>query len=87
MNTSFHYDKTVTVGRSCIRKNIANYWSSRSSSFDETSAQQQVWWEAYLAATGGDKQSKVLDIETGTGFIALGFAEVGHDALRAEGIR
>ena len=78
MITSFHFDKTVTAGRSCIRKNIANYWSWRSSSFDETSAQQQAWWEAYLAATGGDKQCEILDIGTGTGFIALGFAKAGH---------
>jgi len=78
MNTSIHYDKMVTADRTCIRKNIANYWSWRSSSFDKTSAQQQAWWEAYLTATGGDKQSKVLDIGTGTGFIALGFAEAGH---------
>lgn len=78
MITSFHFDKTVRDGQSCIRKNIANYWSWRSSSFDETSAQQQAWWEAYLAASGGDKQCEILDIGTGTGFIALGFAKAGH---------
>ncbi|MBC2710330.1 MAG: class I SAM-dependent methyltransferase [Desulfosarcina sp.] len=78
MNTSCYFDKTVTACQFCIRKNIANYWSWRSSSFDETSAQQQAWWEAYLAAAGEDKRCKVLDIGTGTGFIALGFAKAGH---------
>lgn len=78
MNTSCHFDKSVTAGQPCIRKNIANYWSWRSSSFDETSAQQQAWGEAYLAAAGGNKKCKVLDIGTGTGFIALGFAKAGY---------
>ncbi len=61
-----------------MKKNIANYWSWRSSSFDETSAQQKAWWEVYLAAIGGDTQCKILDIGTGTGFIALGLAKAGH---------
>ena len=78
MNTSIHYDTTAGADRACIRESIANYWNWRSSSFDKTSAQQQVWWEAYLAAIGENKQNKVLDIGTGTGFIALGLAEHGH---------
>ena len=71
-------NNTVQAGRACLRKDIAAYWSWRSASFDETSAQQQAWWEAYLLAIEADRRCKVLDIGTGTGFLALGFAKAGH---------
>lgn len=57
---------------------IRNYWDWRALSFDGSSAQQQSWWQVYDRALGATGPLRILDVGTGTGFIALGLARGGH---------
>lgn len=57
---------------------IRNYWDWRATSFDDSSAQQQSWWQVYAKALDATRSLQILDIGTGTGFIAQGLAKGGH---------
>lgn len=57
---------------------IRNYWDWRATSFDDSSAQQQSWWQVYAKALDATRSLQILDIGTGTGFIAQGLARGGH---------
>jgi SAM-dependent methyltransferase len=59
-------------------RHIRNYWDWRASSFDDSSAQQQSWWQVYNQALGTARDLHILDVGTGTGFIAMGLAGCGH---------
>ncbi|MCF6188205.1 MAG: class I SAM-dependent methyltransferase [Desulfobulbaceae bacterium] len=59
-------------------QSIRTYWDWRASSFDNTSARQQSWWQVYNHILNGSARQCILDAGTGTGFIATGLAEKGH---------
>ena len=62
-----------------INSIIANYWSWRSQVYHTSCSRHPQWHEIFLAPFEGKTPLRLLDIGTGTGFLALGFAEAGHE--------
>lgn len=66
------------------KKVIASYWNIRSSTytngvngFDEE--ERAVWKQIFKDSLPSNKRLNVLDVGTGAGFLALLFAEMGHE--------
>jgi 2-polyprenyl-3-methyl-5-hydroxy-6-metoxy-1,4-benzoquinol methylase len=71
------------------KKVIANYWNLRSSTytngvngFDEE--ERAVWKQIFENSLSSGERLNVLDVGTGTGFLALLFAEMGHKVTGVE---
>jgi SAM-dependent methyltransferase len=63
---------------------IRHHWDWRASTFDDEvghsllSDEQRKAWLDLLSRLAGGAPQRVLDVGCGTGFLALGFAELGH---------
>lgn len=65
-----------------LKETIANYWDGRSGTFERmqgirTRLQKEAWLGVLTRALGDDPKD-VLDVGTGTGFLALLAAQLGH---------
>ena len=71
-----------------VKQTIAQYWDQRSSSFDDDihhvskSAEETAAWKDILSGLARAQESlTVLDVGTGTGFMAFLLAEMGHQVV------
>ncbi|MDO4851532.1 MAG: class I SAM-dependent methyltransferase [Actinomycetota bacterium] len=69
-----------------VAQHIARYWDLRSSTFDEEhdTEDKQAWMQTLSGLLGYDRTRNVLDVGTGSGFLAnmtaeLGFPSIGVD--------
>ena len=67
------------------KKKIRNYWDGMGEYFDkrpsDRTEEQQEAWKRFFLEKFGKKHLKVLDIGTGTGFLAISMAEMGHEVI------
>ena len=71
-----------------IKRTFAQYWDQRSSSFDEdamhvsqSTGETAAWKDILNGLTQGRDGLTVLDVGTGTGFLAFLLAEMGHQVV------
>ena len=67
-----------------VKRVVRLYWDKRSQTYDRTiyksQNEAQHFWKSLLKdAIRTDKNLNILDVGTGTGFLALLFAEMGHN--------
>mgnify|MGYP003363185330 CR=1 FL=1 len=70
-----------------IKKRIAAYWSLRAEAFEEqrlrefNSAKRNLWLEEMSRYLPADRSSRILDIGTGSGFLACLLAAEGYETV------
>lgn len=68
-----------------VKEKIRQRWNESSENFDKcpghgvASVREENAWKSILIESIGEKPLKILDIGTGTGFIAIMLAEMGHE--------
>jgi len=65
-----------------IKKSVKKYWDKRSRSYDSSPghADMPEVWKSLLSRVF-DKKGRILDVGTGTGFLALLLSELGHEVV------
>jgi ubiquinone/menaquinone biosynthesis C-methylase UbiE len=69
-----------------IKSRIRNYWDKSANSYDnsfghgiKTDHEKQLWLDLLCQNINGEKQLDILDVGSGTGFLSLLLAELGHN--------
>ena len=66
-----------------VKEKVKNYWSSSSKYYDQSpglnSEEEKSCWKKELGKVIGEEKKDILDVGTGTGFIASLLAELGHN--------
>ncbi|MFC7327147.1 class I SAM-dependent methyltransferase [Marinactinospora rubrisoli] len=82
----------ASAGADAVLERVRRYWDWRAESFREdvrAAPNRQAWLDAYAGAAtrlfpGRREPLRVLDVGSGTGFVAIAFAELGHDVTAVE---
>ncbi len=80
--------KTINTG---IKNKIRAWWDNAHQDYDQVQAhgvhseqEKEMWRNTVTQILGIGEELKILDIGTGTGFLALLLAEIGHDVIGAD---
>jgi ubiquinone/menaquinone biosynthesis C-methylase UbiE len=77
-----------------VKPQIREWWNTAEHDYDAIAAhgvhseeERELWTEVITQLLGTDQKLKVLDMGTGTGFLALLLAELGYDVTGADWAR
>ena len=77
-----------------VKPQIREWWNTAEHDYDAIAAhgvhseeERELWTEVITQLLGTDRKLKVLDMGTGTGFLALLLAEMGYDVTGADWAR
>jgi len=68
-----------------VKEEIKKYWNERSKFYDLavghriSGEEEKIAWLTELKNVFGEQKKRILDVGTGTGFLAILLAELGHD--------
>ena len=76
-----HDNGTESLAES-VKEQIRRYWDSRGKTYDRSPGHNSLpeVWKNVLASTF-KRRMRILDVGTGTGFLALLLAELGHEVV------
>ncbi len=74
-----------------VKQQIREWWDNSHHDYDNipehrvhSKAEKEIWRDALTKSLGTAQRLKILDMGTGTGFLALLLAEMGHDVIGAD---
>jgi len=74
-----------------VKPQIREWWDAAEHDYDAVAAhgvhseeERELWTEVITQLLGSDQQLKILDMGTGTGFLALLLAELGYEVTGAD---
>ena len=74
-----------------VKPQIKEWWDTAEHDYDAIAAhgvyseeEKELWTEVVTQLLGTDRQMNILDMGTGTGFLALLLAELGYEVTGAD---
>lgn len=81
-------DRTFQASQDDLKRKITGFWDRWSTFYDydgllnrDLILQEEAAWKGFFSREFGSRRLKILDVGTGTGFLSIPLAELGHEVV------